>query len=715
MISQINIAGSVPFETSVATVPKPSAKQLEISALADLALKNRPVESEKIPAQRRTFIACIKRTCEAIKLFFAPRSLDTCKEAKAFVASNKLVLKSKNERAFKKALIAHFKSLSKVHKDQKNMIESYKYDALANRIKTMPSHKTFLTFVRLQKQLALFDDHNKLLDKIVQGLKAIDAPERQKLKEKLTDLHQLTNDLLVGYSQISNKVDDIFAINRGNFAEKYRLIDKLVSSSFAELPLSPEKVTAPVANKSSSNLQKKLEDAKQAGNDAQVKSLERSIKDKQAVEEMTAKSNLNKSVVILPCSYGTGHKVAAQALEQLIGKDAHVEIIDPTVEVFRELDLLHRVGKIFKKDICSVQFFNWILKKQHYWLVNLQNKTDKILYTLFKKRRAGVAAPNDTKANQLLRQRLLMEKPDLIATTYHMDLNRVSEVAKDMGIPLLHVPTDFDVKMEEVFLKKGPAYDHFKMLLPDNNAKTLETATSVHPSKLHTKDGEVAGVTLRPEFYIQRTPEECAEIRKERGIDPDAKIILVLSGGGGQELPYPEMLMNAPNDGQKYHMIVVAGSNIAVGDKLKNGLKGANPNVTVEVAVDPAMASEKTPYYIGASELSRLHAISDVAITKPGGLTMAELMHTGVPMIPDRRVTPMVWEDFNIDVVKEAHRGLPYTGKENFLSLINQVASLGKKPKANHPEWFPELVTEMIAKAEGDASLDQYRKYKGKV
>ena len=322
------------------------------------------------------------------------------------------------------------------------------------------------------------------------------------------------------------------------------------------------------------------------------------------------------------------------------------------------------------KEWCSTKAFNWILKEQKYWMVNFENKVDRFIRSLFGlEGKNGVASPAkgiDSCAKRLIRLHFLMERPDLVMTTYHMDLNPLIEVAEELGLPLQHLPTDLDVKIKEVFGKEKPDYEYFNTFLPDNNEMTMNSVKTVPSAQCHFEQKpesevkEVAGMALRPEFYISRGKEEISAIKKEKGIDPDVKVILVLSGGSGQELPYPEMLLNAPNDGKKYHMIVIAGGNNAVGNALNEKKKigekfitGKNPNVTLEVAEDPYEGTEDQPYYIGASELSRLQAISDVAISKPGGLSLGELLQTGVPIIPDRRVIPMEWEDFNIEVIRQ--------------------------------------------------------------
>ncbi|MCE5319301.1 MAG: hypothetical protein LLG04_18295 [Parachlamydia sp.] len=685
-------------------------------------------------------------------------------------------LKRNDQGAFRKALIAHYRETGLQKKKNENLVSFYCYQELGKKIKAASEEETFATFVRLQRHLTLFDNHDLILSHLAKRLNAIhqlgsshtDANELNQIQDKLHRLHQDSQKLLADYAFISPEVDDLFACYRGSFAQKFRImqerLDQLSPGNAigmdAELPLAPKKRAddKPAASRGPSPrmvLEKKLEEIRQKLEkkellnpqeierlNVQANSLKRTLADLQAIELMKGENKQvsshaphKKSIMIATCSFGTGHKQAAHALKGHIGNAARVSILDPTEydsEFVKKNDWLCKLGKKFGKKWSFANVFNHILKDQQYWMINIYSRLSRINRVLgraFKPAQISNSQPcraGQKKLKHFLRQRFLMERPDLLVTTYHMDLKPFIQTAEEMGLPLLHVPTDLDVKMEEIFGNSSPSYTHFKTFLPDNNRATLETVKHLGADKIHseTVDGEeqqVAGIALRPEFYVKRSKEEIAAIKKERGIDPEAKVLLVLSGGNGQELPYPEMLLNAPNNGKKYHMIVVAGSNNEAGNNLnqkkeagKRFITGKNPNITVEVAEDPAIATAQQPYFIGASELSRLHAIADVAITKPGGLSIGELLQTGVPMIMDRRVTPMVWEDFNIKVVKEQKRGLAYTGKHSIMDLIDEVVELGKKPRPNYSKWFTAQMMEMIAKAEDVTNpvMVQHRKYK---
>ena len=59
-------------------------------------------------------------------------------------------------------------------------------------------------------------------------------------------------------------------------------------------------------------------------------------------------------------------------------------------------------------------------------------------------------------------------------------------------------------------------------------------------------------------------------------------------------------------------------------------------------------------------------------------------------------------EDFNIEVLAQKKRGKPFTGTEDFLGLINEVASFGKKPANYRFQLFIRQMAKMITTVEDD-------------
>ncbi len=124
----------------------------------------------------------------------------------------------------------------------------------------------------------------------------------------------------------------------------------------------------------------------------------------------------------------------------------------------------------------------------------------------------------------------------------------------------------------------------------------------------------VTGIPIMPAFGKPQSRKACAA---EFGLDPGKKTILMMSGGagvGGLGRLAEAML---ETDGE-FQVIALAGKNGALLERL-----------TVLADSSPGRL-----YPMGfTDEIERLMAASDLAVTKPGGLTTSECLAVGLPMI----------------------------------------------------------------------------------
>ena len=123
----------------------------------------------------------------------------------------------------------------------------------------------------------------------------------------------------------------------------------------------------------------------------------------------------------------------------------------------------------------ALQWFNdFIIGRKNY---RLSNVVDTVAKYIGMKLDAPCPSPLcDSDKKNRFRSVLLEERADLIVTVYHMDLLAVLEVAIDLGnLPVLHLATDIHLKMQEVFLRKIPRYDHFRVGVPFALEKSYKT------------------------------------------------------------------------------------------------------------------------------------------------------------------------------------------------------------------------------------------------
>ena len=436
-----------------------------------------------------------------------------------------------------------------------------------------------------------------------------------------------------------------------------------------------------------------------------------------------------KKVLIITCSFGNGHNTAAQAIAKYFGKHkVHVGIADFTKDVLLPVQVLHKLGKLLGKNDwnCTIPF-NFILKHQLYKTHRYMRTITTFFRKLFGiKGIQGIAAKAPGINNlmkDLIRKRFLLERPDHIITVYHMHMNPILEVAQEMGIPLIHMATDYDVKASYPFGKVPPDYKYFKFFLPNESEKVKKSS---HP--LRQDQIVVGGYPIRPEFFIDTPQDTINQMRAERGLDDETKVVLIMGGGGGQKVPFAEIFAKSKTLKQKLHIVVIAGGNNEFGDYLNNKFKtvkeleneakilqGENKNVTIEVVRDPSTETDQKPYYVGALELSRFMDMGDAIISKTGGASTAEIIYKGIPVLFDHRIELFKWELKNLKIVKKSGRGYDLKKLKELEQLILKTIKLGKDgdhrvfKKINTRENVRCVVFDQIQKAELDPDMRSKR------
>mmetsp|Transcript_8255 Transcript_8255/g.19385 ORF Transcript_8255/g.19385 Transcript_8255/m.19385 type:complete len:628 (-) Transcript_8255:99-1982(-) len=394
-----------------------------------------------------------------------------------------------------------------------------------------------------------------------------------------------------------------------------------------------------------------------------------------AVLAQGLKEQTPRSAVIFACSYGDGHKSAQQAVESYLeGAGFQVHAVDTTRDPRFEDWMQKKLGT----SLLDVWYNRMVLRWKMY---NIQNMIETVGSLLFGRWNQPCPSPtcnNPTK--DAFRSVLLELKPDLIVTVYHMDLLPILEVAKDLGnLPVLHVATDMDLKMREVFSEnQASIYPRFKLAMPFPQTSSQQTALPLSRDRTFLSGYPVREPFLRPKDYNL--------IRAERAklALPDTKVVLVMTGGGGQDVPWPEQLATQ-GIGKPLHVLVVTGRSEAIKTRLEHTLtnsaefgdgrrvlQGNDANVTVEVAQEPSHRGANATY-LSADRLSLLMDLADAIITKPGGGTTAEISYRGLPAVFDATQGLLHWEEFTVHAFEEQGCGERFVWPDQLSSVLSRA------------------------------------------
>ena len=308
---------------------------------------------------------------------------------------------------------------------------------------------------------------------------------------------------------------------------------------------------------------------------------------------MPVKNKKRTKILILSVSAGAGHVRAAQALEAAI--ERWYKDIDAV-----HIDLMEMVPAIFRK-IYTDSYIKVVEKFPALWGY-LYNKTDQEKPdSALNQFRVAIERLNTQKLRSVLKE----INPDHVICTHFLPAQLLSQKIKKGTFtkPVWVVVTDFDIHAIWI-------YPHMSGYFAANDEVAWRMATRGIPDDII----HVSGIPIAPQFSDTLSRKECAA---EFGLNPEKMTILMMSGGagiGGIEI-LAEMLLTLNYD---FQIVALAGRNEQLLAHL-NEIAAVHPGRLFPLGFTRVV--------------ERVMAASDLAITKPGGLTTSECLAMGLPLI----------------------------------------------------------------------------------
>ena len=298
-------------------------------------------------------------------------------------------------------------------------------------------------------------------------------------------------------------------------------------------------------------------------------------------------------IAILSVSAGAGHVRAAQALQ------AAAQRWYPGVETVH-IDLMELVPKLFKT-VYADTYLKVVDRHPAFWGY-LYARTDREkVDSALSKLRIAVERLNTRR----LKQALAKIGPDHIICTHFLPAQLLSRKigAGRFGAPVWVQVTDFDIHTLWI-------HPHMRGYF----AAHEEVAWRMAERGIPADEIRVTGIPIMPAFGERPGRAACAA---ELGLDPNRTTLLMMSGGAGvgDVETLAERLLRLEGD---FQLVVLAGRNERLLHDLQ-GLAARHPGRLFP------MGFTRT--------IERVMAASDLAISKPGGLTTSECLAVGLPMI----------------------------------------------------------------------------------
>ena len=300
---------------------------------------------------------------------------------------------------------------------------------------------------------------------------------------------------------------------------------------------------------------------------------------------------MSKRILLMYISYNSGHHRASIAIERAL------KILQPQTEVLN-INGFNYTNPILER-IINRTYMSVIKRKPQIWDYLYDNP--KVFYRV-RALRDFIHNMNFEKLLNLLHD----FKPNAIVCTQAFPCGMIADLKSQNGLiktSLLGVLTDYAAHSYWIF----PTIDYF--IVPAEQSKEKLKQNGIPEEKI-----KVLGIPIDPKFNLKT---DTKAIKLGLGLDLYKPVVLIMGGGQGYG-PIKDIVLALDALDRDFQMAVVAGIN----GRLFKWLN--SPNRKFNKRVVPLQFVEN---------VDELMEISSLIITKPGGLTTAEALAKGLPMI----------------------------------------------------------------------------------
>lgn len=297
-------------------------------------------------------------------------------------------------------------------------------------------------------------------------------------------------------------------------------------------------------------------------------------------------------VLIATVTAGAGHLQAAAALEEAWKALRPRDTVD-------KLDVLNFTPKLYRK--VYIETYLQIVERAPELWGHIFKKTDNpaLVRKLTRSRRALA----EVTTSKFIRQ-LKNFKPDVVLCTHYMPL-------EIMG----HLRAEADLKPEPLTVSIVTDFEaHALWMEPGVNIYCVaadETKARLVARGVPEENIRVTGIPIASKFAKNI---DAAAVRKRLGLRDDLPVILVLGGGFGMG-PVTEILQQLNHLQGTVQIVIVCGRN-------------------EELRREIAVLDKRHPTHVMGfvTNMEEFLAVSDIVLTKPGGLTTSEALALGKPI-----------------------------------------------------------------------------------
>ncbi len=350
-----------------------------------------------------------------------------------------------------------------------------------------------------------------------------------------------------------------------------------------------------------------------------------------------------KKILIFYGSYGGGHLSAAKSIKECIEKN----YTDTDVVM---LDCIEYVNKIINK--LTTKAYADMAKNAHWIWKQLYYNSEK----------NGALARIGNTVNRLMAIKLnkLFKNgaPDLIIST-HPFSSQMCAILKSKGKINSQIATILtDYAPHRQWLEK-PEYVNYFFVAHDGMVEDL-VKRGIDRNKIYS-----TGIPLSNRFLAHYDKDG---ILKEFGLAKNKATVLFFAGGEygfGKDTTF-NILKTIIEEFDNLQVVAIAGKNVKMQAKFETLVKETDSEDTVKVL----SYTNKVP---------ELMSISDIVISKPGGLTTTESLASGLPIIVINPIPGQ--EEENAEFLEQNGVGIWLKKNDNIKEKLREILSSTEKIK----------------------------------
>jgi len=298
----------------------------------------------------------------------------------------------------------------------------------------------------------------------------------------------------------------------------------------------------------------------------------------------------SRRVLLMYITEVSGHRQATMAIQQSL-KQLHPDIEAPMINGFGY------TYPVLEKVVNEV-YMNVITRMPKVWDYMYDNAG-------IVKRSQAMKEFLFQKSHKRMAQLFDHYQADTVVCTQAFPCGMVAHFKKfyNRDIKLIGVLTDFS--FHSFWINEGVDY----YVVPSEEIKKKFTENGVPPQIV-----KVYGIPIQSKFTARLDKQFLAY---KMGLNPNVPTVLVMGGGQGLG-PVQSIVKSLIREKRTFQIIVLAGTNRKILSYLKNCRRKTNKRILI---------------YEFATNVSELMELAAMIVTKPGGITTAESLAKGLPMI----------------------------------------------------------------------------------